>query len=270
MAFDHRAQFVDMARNAGADLDRIPTLKKLIFKASQEVANEAGLENKAGLLCDSTFGQDVLNDATGRGWWIGRPIELPSSRPLKLEHGNIGSQLTSWPLEHVVKCLVFYHPDDAEPIRREQEDIVKEVYQACCHSGHELLLEVILPADSEKKDEHYVRAVTRLYNLGIKPDWWKLPSLASETWSELDTLINERDKHCRGIVLLGLDASQEVLAEGFRQAGGQSIVKGFTVGRTLFGQPSKAWLANEIDDATLIENVKANYHNLIALWRQRN
>ncbi|MBF4448955.1 DUF2090 domain-containing protein, partial [Vibrio anguillarum] len=75
-----------------------------------------------------------------------RPIELPGSRPLELEHGNIGSQLVSWPLEHIVKCLVFFNPEDDHTVRLQQEHQIQEVYQACCQSGHELLLEVILPA----------------------------------------------------------------------------------------------------------------------------
>lgn len=129
MAFDHRIQFIDMAREAGADISQIKPLKKLILQACREVAEEAGLQGRAGLLCDSTFGQDVLNEMTGSGWWIGRPVELPGSRPLTLEHGNIGSQLIDWPLEHVVKCLVFYHPEDAHALRLEQEAKVKEVYQ---------------------------------------------------------------------------------------------------------------------------------------------
>ncbi len=45
---------------------------------------------------------------------------------------------------------------------------VQEVYSACCQSGHELLLEVILPADMERNDELYLRAIKRFYNLGIK------------------------------------------------------------------------------------------------------
>ena len=49
MAFDHRIQFVDMARAAGADVSCIPYLKKLIFRASREVAEEANLQGKAGL-----------------------------------------------------------------------------------------------------------------------------------------------------------------------------------------------------------------------------
>ncbi|PSW21712.1 5-dehydro-2-deoxygluconokinase [Photobacterium sanctipauli] len=269
LAFDHRIQFVDMAREAGADIARVKPLKKLILQASREVAEEAGLNGKAGLLCDSTFGQDVLNEITGEGWWIGRPIELPASRPLQLEHGNIGSQLIDWPLEHVVKCLVFFHPEDQHSLRLEQERQVKEVYQACCKTGHELLLEVILPADMERTDALYLRAMQRFYNLGVKPDWWKLPPMAEASWQAVDDLIQERDSHCRGVVLLGLDAPEDELKAGFNAAARNGTVKGFAIGRTIFGQPSRLWLANEIDDAGLIAQIKQNYHNLISLWRQR-
>ncbi len=270
MAFDHRIQFIDMAREAGADISQIKPLKKLILQACREVAEEAGLQGRAGLLCDSTFGQDVLNEMTGSGWWIGRPVELPGSRPLTLEHGNIGSQLIDWPLEHVVKCLVFYHPEDAHALRLEQEAKVKEVYQACCKSGHELLVEVILPADMVRCDDNYLRAVKRIYNIGIRPDWWKLPPMASESWAEFGALVEARDPHCRGVVLLGLDAPQEALADGFNAAASHPIVKGFAVGRTLFGKPAREWLAGETDDRTFVENIKTNYHDLIALWRQRH
>lgn len=269
LAFDHRIQFVDMVREAGADFDSIKPLKKLILQASQEVAEEAGLQSKAGILCDGTFGQDVLNEVTGSGWWIGRPIELPGSRPLCLEHGNIGSQLVNWPLEHVVKCLAFFHPDDQHPLRLEQESMIKEVYAACCQSGHELLLEVILPADMPSSDDLYLRAVQRFYNLGVKPDWWKLPPQSVEGWNNISAVITERDTYCRGVVILGLDAPEAELRAGFAAAANQPLVKGFAVGRTIFGQPSREWLAGNIGDRALIEKIKANYHNLITLWRQR-
>ncbi|NHB87742.1 bifunctional 5-dehydro-2-deoxygluconokinase/5-dehydro-2-deoxyphosphogluconate aldolase [Photorhabdus tasmaniensis] len=269
MAFDHRIQFIDMARQADTRLKRIPLLKQLLLRASREVAAEAGLQGKAGLLCDSTFGQDVLNEMTGQGWWIGRPIELPGSRPLCLEHGNIGSQLIDWPLEQIVKCLVFFHPEDAHSLRLEQEKKIQEIYAACGKSGHELLLEVILPAEMKHADEYYIRALKRFYNLGIKPDWWKLPPLSADSWDKINHLIQQRDPDCHGVVILGLDAPQEELKAGFNAAAGKSIVKGFAVGRTLFGRPSLEWLKNEIDDNELIQQIKTNYHNLISLWRQR-
>ncbi|WP_028024199.1 bifunctional 5-dehydro-2-deoxygluconokinase/5-dehydro-2-deoxyphosphogluconate aldolase [Enterovibrio calviensis] len=280
LAFDHRSQFVEMAQQAGADIDHIPYLKKLIWRAAQEVAESAGLQGKAGILCDSTFGTDVLNAVTGFGnsveerYWIGRPIELPSSRPLRLEHGNIGTQLANWPREQVVKCLMFYHPDDQLEMQQEQEQTLLEVYQACCATGNELLVEVILPRDGEAvspdvADDLYLRVMTKLYNVGIKPDWWKLPPLTANGWQGVDTLIFERDTHCRGVVLLGLDAPADELKAGFSASANAKTVKGFAVGRTIFGEPSRQWLRGELDNERFVDAVKANYLALIETWRQR-
>lgn len=270
LAFDHRVQFEEMAKAVDADITRIPQLKQLIFKAAQLAAQESGLDQKAGLLCDSRFGQQVLNEVTGKGWWIGRPIELPGSRPLELEHGNIGSQLASWPLEHVVKCLVFSHPDDDLAMKQAQEKQLKEIYQACCLSGHELLLEVILPKQLDYDDEHYIRMVSQYYDLGIKPDWWKLPPLSSQAWQQMETVITERDAHCRGVVLLGLDAPEDELKQGFADASKSEIVKGFAIGRTIFAEPAREWLSGKSSDDELISQVKNNYQNLIRVWRQRS
>ncbi|QUJ04241.1 DUF2090 domain-containing protein [Salmonella enterica subsp. enterica] len=38
-----------------------------------------------------------LNDVTGGDGGLWKPDEMPGSYPLKLEHGDIGSQLVSWP-----------------------------------------------------------------------------------------------------------------------------------------------------------------------------
>lgn len=269
LAFDHRAQLVELARESGAPLSIIPDLKKLILRAVEQLAAESDLAGRAGVFVDETFGKDVLNQVTGKGWWIARPIELPASRPLQLEHGNIGSQLIDWPLEHIVKCLVVYHPEDEMELRLAQERQLKEVYDACCKSGHELLLEIILPADKPCTDNHYLRALRRLYNLDIRPDWWKLPPLTPAGWNAVDVLVRERDPHCQGIVILGLDAPVHELKAGFENAAGQPLVKGFAVGRTIFMQPARDWMRGHIGSEEFVEQIKKNYAHLISLWRQR-
>lgn len=269
IAYDHRIQLVELAQETGADQAIIPKIKKLLLTATEEVAEEQGLEGKVGVFVDGTYGQDVLNAVTGRGWWVARPIEMPGSRPLRLEHGNIGSQLINWPLEQIVKCLVFYHPDDSEEMRLDQEATVREVYQACCKTGHELLLEVIIPADMDRADEHYVRILKRFYNLGIKPDWWKLPPLQPAGWDAVTDLVNERDPHCHGVLILGLDAPMDVLQAGFNQAAGKEMVKGFAVGRTNWVEPSRQLMLGKIGEREFINQVKANYTKLISMWNQR-
>ncbi len=73
-------------------------------------------------------------------------MELPGSLPLVFQHGrSVGTALIAWPHEHVVKCLVQYHPDAPIEERLEQEAQLRALYDAVQASGHELLLEVIPP-----------------------------------------------------------------------------------------------------------------------------
>jgi len=268
-AFDHRAQFFDLVRETGADEERLPELKRLLVRAVAETEELRGLRGRLGILLDARYGQDALSEATGRGWWIGRPVELPGSNPLEFEAGrSIGTELISWPREHVVKCLVQLHPDDETGNRLENEAQVQALFQATRASGHELLLEVIPPRSLPAADDTVLRALKRLYNIGITPDWWKLEPMSPPAWAAIDKLVAERDPYCRGVVMLGLNASVEEMADAFRGARGSRTCRGFMVGRTIFHQPSRAWLAGEIDDAALVRQVRATFERLIDLWRE--
>lgn len=269
LAFDHRIQFINIAQQVNAPIHRIKEIKSLIATALNESIKSLDIQDNAGLLCDSKFGQHVLNEMTGKQLWLARPIEMPSSRPLILEHGNIGTQLIQWPQEHIVKCLVFYSPQDPIPIRLEQERAIQEVYYACCQSGHQLLLEIIMP-EVDAHHSHYLNALKRIYNIGIKPDWWKLPPLKHVLWQAISDLIEERDPYCEGIVLLGLDAPKDKIIADFKETKGIEKIRGFAIGRTLFGDAAKSWFANEINDDECISIIKSNYEELIRHWRLAN
>ncbi|MDN0083263.1 5-dehydro-2-deoxygluconokinase [Crenobacter sp. SG2305] len=268
-AFDHRVQLLELARQTGQSEERIGHLKQLLVEAVADVERDYGLAGKIGILADDCYGQDALNAATGRGWWVGRPVELPFSNPLKFEWGrSIGSHLLSWPKEHVIKCLVQYHPDDRPDNRQEQEAQLLALYQAAQVSGHELLLEVIPPKHLPQEPDTVYRALQRLYDLGIYPEWWKLEQPAEAVWPAIDALIASRDPHCRGVVLLGLNAPIETLRRGFRAARAAKTCRGFTVGRTLFYEPSRKWFTGELDDAGLRREAAANFVALIQAWRE--
>ncbi|CAG9274667.1 5-keto-2-deoxygluconokinase / uncharacterized domain [Paraburkholderia unamae] len=269
-AFDHRNQFFDLVQQTGASEARIAYLKNLFVEAVVQTERTLGLQGRIGVLIDDRYGQDALNAATGRGWWIGRPVELPGSVPLVFDHGrSIGTTLASWPIEHTVKCLVQFHPDEPIEQRLEQEAQLRALYDATQASGHELLLEVIPPRLNGKPNapDTVYRALKRLYNIGIYPEWWKLEPTGAAQWREIDALIAERDPYCRGVVLLGLSAPIDQLVEGFRAAAASNTCRGFTVGRSIFYEPSVAWLAGEIGDDEVIARARRAFETLIRAWR---
>ncbi len=265
MAFDHRSQFEEIADRNGVDRERIGAFKSLAWKAARKAG---GVLPSFGILLDGRLGRDALFEATGSGCWIGRPIEMPGSIPLRFEGGaDVGVTLREWPVEHVVKCLVFYHPEQDPAVRAEQERQVVTLFEACRETSHELLLEVIPPKDLPADDSTVSRALQRFYELGVFPDWWKLPAASPEGWGHVQQVIRNNDPHCRGILLLGLDAPAEELQASFAVAARQPLCKGFAVGRTIFGTTAEDWFAGRLDDAAAVDRMAANYRNLIDIWR---
>ena len=265
-AFDHRAQFEEMCARVGTSPEHVPYFKRLALSAAMMTAD--GRED-GGILLDGRFGQEALDQATGKGLWIGRPVELPGARPIRFEGGpDLGCSLREWPAEHCVKCLVFYHPDDPADLRAEQERQVLILADASRRTGHDLLLEVIPSKSEAPVDERTLaRAMRRFYALGVHPDWWKLPDPGSDAaWGDIAGVIEAHDPHCRGVLLLGLDAPEAELFAAFATARRHPVCKGFAVGRTIFGKPAEEWLAGRINDQQAIQAMASAYRRLIDAW----
>ena len=266
LAIDHRSQFIEMAQAAGADPARIGIFKMLALDAVDRLAQG---DRRFGVLLDGRFGSEALARAADFPYWIGRPIEAPGSRPLAFEgSADVGCELTTWPANQVVKCLVRYHPDDAADLRERQDRQLVRLFDACRATGHELLLEIIAPAGMAIDAVTTARALRNVYGLGVRPDWWKLePAADAATWRNIAAAIEENDPLCRGVLILGLSGSSEALRVSFRAAAGVGIVKGFAVGRTIFGEVAEAWLRGSIDDEAATAALAERFAALGEAWR---
>ncbi|MER0238008.1 5-dehydro-2-deoxygluconokinase [Fulvimarina sp. MAC8] len=262
-AFDHRMQLEDLP---GADADKIGAFKQLCLDAVLKVQDG---RPGYGLLCDGRLGRQALYRAAGRGLWIGRPVEWPGSRPLELEP-EIGADyggLAEWPAEHVVKCLCFCHPDDYAEMWARQEATVQRLVAAARRNRLEFLLEVIPSKAGPVDDETTATVIRRFYDLGVYPDWWKLEPMVSESgWRNACAAIQENDPHVRGIVVLGLEATEDSLKASFAKAAKFPLVKGFAVGRTIFADAAKAYMKDEITPDAAVSQMADRYARLCALW----
>jgi len=262
-AFDHRSQMEEMP---GATPAKIGAFKELCLKAALAVA---GGRPGHGILCDGRLGRDALYAAEGTGLWIGRPVEWPGSRPLTLEPqiGPDYGRLGEWPRDQVVKVLCFCHPDDGAAMWADQEATVKRLFASARRNGLEFLLEVI-PSKVGPVDETTTpKIIQRFYDIGVFPDWWKLEPFKTEAaWAAAVAAIEANDTRTRGIVVLGLDAPEAELFASFALAAKQPLVKGFAVGRTIFGQAARDWLSGAITDGEAVETMKDNYARLCEAW----
>jgi 5-dehydro-2-deoxygluconokinase len=270
LAIDHRNQFEELATQAGIEQAQISTrisvFKSLAFAALDEVAaNDA----RFGVLLDARYGFDALAHAADRPYWIGRPIEVPKSRPLEFEcSADVATELLEWPVNHVVKCLVHYHPDDEPELRARQDRQLVRLFDACRKTRHELLIEVIIPSGKPVDVSTVARAMRGIYSIGVRPDWWKLePATDAVAWRHIQAAIDEWDPWCRGVLLLGLSVSEAELIRSFESAAPFTIVKGFAVGRTIFQDVARDWFAGRCADAEAALALASKLRSLVAAWR---
>ena len=109
--------------------------------------------------------------------------------------------------------------------------------------------------------------IQTFYDAGVYPDWWKLePFKTDAAWANATAAIERNDPRTRGIVVLGLDAPEAELAASFALAAKQPLVKGFAVGRTIFGNAARAWLSGKMTDDEAISEMTENYARLCGIW----
>lgn len=265
-AFDHRIQLEEMAAEACVSTEKIGEFKQLCLNAALQVANGS---KGYGILCDGRLGRDALYRAAGTGLWIGRPTEWPGSRPLKLEPelGPDCGGLVEWPVENVVKLLCFYHPDDTAEFKAQQEETVSRLFAAARRNRLEFLFEIIPSKAGPVDDNTTARVIERFYEIGVYPDWWKLePMKTKAAWANACDAITRNDAHTRGIVVLGLDAPVEELESSLAIAAEFDLVKGFAVGRTIFGDAARKWLNGSISDEEAVADMAARYRSLCNVW----
>ncbi|TBX20646.1 bifunctional 5-dehydro-2-deoxygluconokinase/5-dehydro-2-deoxyphosphogluconate aldolase [Nioella sediminis] len=262
-AFDHRMQVEDLE---GANRSKIGTFKELCLEAALKVADG---QPGYGILCDGRLGRDALYKATGTGLWVGRPVEWPGSRPLMLEP-EIGPDyggLNEWPLDHVVKVLCFCHPDDDADMWARQEETILRLYSAARRNRLEFLLEVIPSKVAPVDDQTTAQVIQRFYDLGVYPDWWKLEPMTTDAgWQAACDAITRNDPYTRGIVVLGLAAEEAALRDSFAVAARHDLVKGFAVGRTIFGAAAEAYMKDAITADEAVDQMAENYARLCAIW----
>jgi 5-dehydro-2-deoxygluconokinase len=268
LAIDHRSQLEDMAAGDPSKLERLSIFKVLAVKAAAQVA---GGRDGFGMLIDDKYGRDALYAAAALpNFWVAKPIELPGSRPLQFEFTqDLGSRLVEWPVDHCIKVLCFFHPGDSQDLKNEQIGKLRSAFDAARKVGRELLVEIIAGKHGELRDDTVARALTEIYDAGIKPDWWKLEPQANKgAWAAIDKVIAERDPYCRGVILLGLDAPIAELEAGFGAAKTARSVKGFAVGRTIFGDVARSWLDDKLNNEEAVAEMAKRFKALVEIWER--
>jgi 5-dehydro-2-deoxygluconokinase len=268
LAVDHRWQLEEVADELGVERGRLRELKVLLARAFLKMAQG---DASAGVLIDDVYGDEALEELTGSGAWISRAVEVAKSRPVEFVGGpNPAATLRAWPEEHVVKCNLYMHPEDDDEVREIQEQRVLQLYDACLANDRRLLLEVQPTGGTSYDENSIVEILERFYEIGVRPDWWKVPpNKEPGVWQRIGDVVRKHDPYCAGVLVLGQALEEEKLAEFFTATATEPMCNGFAIGRSIYGDQARRWLAGEIDDEGLMSSVAEGYRRMVLLWQGR-
>lgn len=263
LACDHREPFDRLMEEFDRSESDAKHFKSLAANAVERAMPQI-VDASPGMLLDQRFGQQEMDKGELHGWWIGRPVEMTGSRPLEFETGSLEG-LCEWSPGQVAKCLVWHHPDDADALREAQFTQLDRLQSACHAVDIEWMLEIVPPVHMDRGNETLLRSMKQVYDAGLRPDWWKLPAFEDDAgWQRAGDLLDQRDKYCRGIIMLGLNEPYGSLRESIVRAGRNEVCVGFAIGRTIFGDVSHRWFSGDVTDEEAIQSMQDIYATIIA------
>lgn len=262
--FGYHQQWQKIAQPFNADETIIHHAKNLVALGLKDIAANTPYSS---IISDDDIQPHIL-ELFPQEHTIMRSLESPGEIPLRFKGDpDLSHMMLHWPQNHAAKISLIYHPDDRYVLRGQQEATVNLLHRACRAMHHELFIELIPPAASLSTASTISHIMQRFYEIGIYPDWWQImPPRDQRSWDSITRVINDNDRYCQGVMILGHLATLEQLPLMFDFACKQIFCKGFVIGRSIFQQSLEQWFARRIDDQSLVAAVATSYQKAIDLW----
>jgi myo-inositol catabolism protein IolC len=202
---------------------------------------------------------------------------------LAFEYGDeFGAHLETFgPL--FAKVLVRYNPDGDAALNARQAVLLKLLANWLHDHGRKLLLEVVIPPtpaqlatvggdtyryDVEVRPQLILRTIAALHDAGVETDVWKIEGLdRREDCERVAALIRSGERRQQvGCVVLGRAASEARVDHWLRQAAGVPGYIGFAIGRTLWWDAIKEFLAGSLNRAGAVEQIATAYRRAIDVY----
>jgi myo-inositol catabolism protein IolC len=181
-----------------------------------------------------------------------------------------------------VKILARYNPEGDRELNRRQAERLARLSDYLAPRTTKYLFELIVPpephqlaaldSDSERfaielRPQLAAAAIAELHEAGVEPDIWKVEGLDSaEDCRLVADAARAGGRDDVACVVLGAGADEATVAHWLRQAATVDGFVGFAIGRTIFWDALKGWLAGDTDRETAVETIADNYRSTIDLY----
>jgi myo-inositol catabolism protein IolC len=291
LAFDHRGSFQKKMFGIQGDptpdeQETIRDAKRLIFEGMLDAVARGADPAATGVLVDEQFGSDVPSRAKAAGLRLAMPVEKSGQNEFDFEYGeDFGAHIERFDPDFS-KVLVRYNPDDDSVMNARQLGRLKRLSDWLHEHNRRFLFELLVPAspaqleqvggdsdryDAELRPELMRQSIIAIHEAGIEVDIWKIEGVDERADAEMlaaETRAGAGRENVKS-VLLGRGASTEKVEHWLKQASGVEGFIGFAIGRSIWWDSLKGYLARELERDDAVSQVAENYLHFVGVYEGR-
>ena len=291
LAFDHRGSFQKKMFGIEGDptpdeAETIADAKRLIFEGVLKSIEQGAEAGATGVLVDEQFGSDVPSQARAHGLKLAMPVEKSGQEEFDFQYGDdFGAHIEKFDPDFA-KVLVRYNPDGDADTNERQLKRLKRLADWLHDTDRKFLFELLVPAtdeqlstvsgdsdryDAELRPELMRRAIEAIQNHGIEVDVWKIEGVDEQSDAAILAEQARSGPGREGVtcVLLGRGASTEKVEQWLQEAAPVDGFIGFAIGRSIWWDALKGFLANELDRESAASQIAANYLHFVHVYEQQ-
>jgi myo-inositol catabolism protein IolC len=288
LAFDHRGSFQKKMFGIQGDptpeeTERIADAKRLIFEGMIDAVGRGAEAGATGVLVDEEFGSDIPQRAHEDGLKLAMPVEKSGQDEFDFEYGaDFGEHIEAYDPDFS-KVLVRYNPYDDPNLNDRQLMRLKELADWLHAHDRKFLFELLVPAtegqlasvdgdtgryDAELRPALMREAIQAIQHGGVEVDIWKIEGVDEHGEAEM---LAEQTRYGEGregvvCVLLGRGASTDKVEHWLRVAAPVKGFIGFAIGRSIWWDPLKAYLDEDLDRAAAAGQIADNYLHVVRIY----
>jgi myo-inositol catabolism protein IolC len=288
LAFDHRGSFQKKmfgieGNPTPEQTERIASAKRVIFEGMLEAVKQGLDAATAGVLVDEQFGSDIPQRAREHGLKLAMPVEKSGQDEFDFEYGqDFGAHIERFDPDFS-KVLVRYNPAGDISMNQRQLERLKELSDWLHAHDRKFLFELLVPPteeqlstvdgdsdryDAELRPELMRQTISEIQENGIEVDIWKIEGVDDSRDAAMLVEQARTGPGREGVVcvVLGRGASTEKVCQWLEAAAGVDGFVGFAIGRSIWWDALKGWLAKELDREAAAAQIARNYLHFIEVY----
>jgi myo-inositol catabolism protein IolC len=290
LAFDHRGSFQKKMFGIQGDptpeeTAKIADAKHLIYEGMTQAVSRGAEPSATGVLVDEQFGGDIPEQAHAAGLKLAMPVEKSGQNEFDFQYGDdFGAHIEKFNPDFS-KVLVRYNPEDPdEDMNHEQLVRLKRLADWLHEHDRKFLFELLVPAteaqlakvggdadryDAELRPELMRRTIEITQTFGCEVDIWKIEGVDERSDAEMLAKQARSGQSREGVtcVLLGRGASTEKVEQWLQAASTVDGFIGFAIGRSIWWDSLKGFLADDLERAAAASQIADNYLHFVDVYK---